>query len=812
MPGWAPGSGGAATSDPAGWPYEVERREDCWIPLPSGTGGQQALRLSCSLWLPHPRGEPQTTLAVPAVLEYLPYRWGDATYIRDYCRHPYVCGHGFAVVRVDIRGSGDSEGEYHGEYLAQEQEDCRQVLAWIAAQPWCSGAVGMYGKSWGGFNGLQMASLRPPELRSVISLYSTDDRYATDVHYQGGAIVAYQMLSWSSVMFSYDARPPTPHTLRSHQPGEGAAATVGRAREAWRNRLEASSGPCVQDWLAHPLRDKFWQHGSPASVGVDGQQTIEIPTLLIGGAADGYTDVPFRMLASQPAAQRGSWRALVGPWGHDWPDIAAPGPNIGFLQEIVQWWQATLALEPAAKAAVDATPLLRTFVADVPPPIPEGSGLPGSAVRTGRWLAQDRFATVASGNGAAAGTWPACFADEAKHMELGLFGAEGALLSAADGAPEAAADVAVSHRGQPLHGSKSGDWLGCKLSRFRCHLGCILVKMAAISLRTGGDAASDDGPDEQSIDDGLSLCLTSRPLPEPVTLVGFPALRATVAVDQSAATLSARLTAVMPDGTSWLLSRGSLNLNHVPGSNHPASRAIEPGEPLPVELDLAAVSVQVPAGARIRLALSPYNWPLIWPAAGPAALLSLLPGSTLSLPLTHASASFDWQPPPCFSEPTIGPVCPTEEIRPSGPTTRSFTQHPGTGAQVLTVTEDGGLLKVSPRAVAFGEDTESTYTLSPRAIDGVASAVITRRYETRYDLEGGMVWRTVIETTAEMRDAAGGEGLELRHTMRVSDACCAEAEAEDDGLLAPFWEGEWEATAPSQAQVGAVAKRARAAL
>ena len=154
MPGWAPGSGGAATSDPDGWPYEVERREDCWIPLPSGTDGQQALlRLSCSLWLPHPRGEPQTALAVPAVLEYLPYRWGDATYIRDYCRHPYVCGHGFAVVRVDIRGSGDSEGEYHGEYLAQEQEDCRHVLAWIAAQPWCSGAVGMYGKSCESSNG-----------------------------------------------------------------------------------------------------------------------------------------------------------------------------------------------------------------------------------------------------------------------------------------------------------------------------------------------------------------------------------------------------------------------------------------------------------------------------------------------------------------------------------------------------------------------------------------------------------------------------------------------------------------------------------
>jgi putative CocE/NonD family hydrolase len=280
---------------------------------------------------------------VPAILEYLPYRWGDATYARDYCRHPYVCGHGFACVRVDLRGSGDSEGEYHGEYLAQEQADCLHVLEWIAAQPWCNGAVGMYGKSWGGFNGLQMASLRPAHLRSVVSLYSTDDRYATDVHYQGGAIVACQMLSWSSVMFSYDARPPNPLTLRDSGQEEaaaaaaageepGAEAAVRRARAAWRRRLGCSRGPCAPRWLGHPLRDAFWQHGSVASVGVGGQRAIDIPVLLIGGASDGYTDTVFRMLASQPAAQRGRWRCLVGPWGHDWPDVAAPSPNIGYLQ------------------------------------------------------------------------------------------------------------------------------------------------------------------------------------------------------------------------------------------------------------------------------------------------------------------------------------------------------------------------------------------------------------------------------------------------------------------------------------------------
>ena len=523
---------------------------------------------------------------------------------------------------------------------------------WVGfdAQPWCTGAVGMYGKSWGGFNGLQMASLRPSPLKSIVSLYSTDDRYATDVHYQGGAIIAYQMISWSSVMLSYDARPPNPATVRGREDGEGYIKTVERVRDVWRARLDASSGPTVQDWLEHPTRDGFWQHGSAGAVGVDGQQTIEIPTLLVGGMADGYTDNVFRMLASQPEAQRGSWRALVGPWGHDWPDSAAPGPNIGYLQELVQWWSATLKHgndAAAAQAAVDATPLLRTFVVVVPPPTPAAGGMPGSVHREGRWLAQGRFATAGSGDGAAAGTWPACFEGEAEYMQLRLHG-DGAALLHANG--PVVHDPTVQHQGQPLHGSKSGDWLGW------------------------GASGGDDGPDEQSADDGLSLCLTSAVLEEGVDLVGFPSLRATIAVDQAAATLNVRLTVVMPEGTSWLLSRGTVNLNHVPGTNHAATRAIAPGEPLSVQLDLAAVAVHVPAGCRLRLALSPYNWPLIWPAAGPPTVLSLLSGGVLSLPLTHGSATYDWQPPAAFTQPLLGPACPTEDIRPADETVRWFSE------------------------------------------------------------------------------------------------------------------------------------------
>src|SRR5919205_1898240 len=135
------------------------------------------------MWLPQGAGR------VPAILEYLPYRKGDAFAARDARHHAYFAGFGYAGVRVDLRGSGDSDGILEDEYLPQEQDDALEVIAWLAEQPWCSGAVGMIGISWGGFNGLQVAARRPPALKAVVSMCSTDDRYADDVHYVGGCLL-----------------------------------------------------------------------------------------------------------------------------------------------------------------------------------------------------------------------------------------------------------------------------------------------------------------------------------------------------------------------------------------------------------------------------------------------------------------------------------------------------------------------------------------------------------------------------------------------------------------------------------------------
>ncbi len=135
-------------------PRAVEVTEHLEIPVADGT------RLAARLWLP----EGAETEPVPAVLEYIPYRKRDLTRSRDALHHPYLAGHGYACLRVDLRGSGDSQGVLTDEYLGLELDDGCDVIAWIAAQSWCDGNVGMMGISWGGFNALQIAERQPPAL------------------------------------------------------------------------------------------------------------------------------------------------------------------------------------------------------------------------------------------------------------------------------------------------------------------------------------------------------------------------------------------------------------------------------------------------------------------------------------------------------------------------------------------------------------------------------------------------------------------------------------------------------------------------
>ncbi|MBL8905074.1 MAG: CocE/NonD family hydrolase, partial [Rhizobiales bacterium] len=172
----------------------VENVEIAWIPMKDGR------RLAARLLLPRD----QKKRPVPAILEYIPYRRRDGTRPRDDETHYWFAANGYGVARVDIAGSGDSDGLVQDEYHKREQDDALEIIDWLSNQPWCTGSVGMIGISWGGFNGLQVAARRPPALKAVISLCSTVDRYADDVHFMGGCILN-DTLDWGGYFFTIGA-------------------------------------------------------------------------------------------------------------------------------------------------------------------------------------------------------------------------------------------------------------------------------------------------------------------------------------------------------------------------------------------------------------------------------------------------------------------------------------------------------------------------------------------------------------------------------------------------------------------------------
>ena len=336
------------------FPRRVRRVEHLWIPMSDG------VRLAARVWLPEETGEG----GVPAILEYIPYRKRDASRPRDDVMHHYLAGHGYACVRVDLRGSGDSEGVLEDEYLQQELDDGVEVIEWISRQQWCTGRVGMIGISWGGFNGLQIAALRPPALGAVISVCSTDDRYADDIHHMGGCLLG-DNLSWASTMFAYNSLPPDPETV-----GE-------RWREMWFQRLEGS-GLWLEKWLRHQHRDEYWKHGSVC----EDWGAIQCPVLAVSGWADGYSNAVFRLLAGLRVPRLG----LVGPWSHKYPHQGVPGPAIGFLQEALRWWDHWLKGE---ETGIMEEPMLRVWMQESVPPTTFYHERPGRWVGERDWPSPD---------------------------------------------------------------------------------------------------------------------------------------------------------------------------------------------------------------------------------------------------------------------------------------------------------------------------------------------------------------------------------------------------------------------------------------
>jgi len=309
------------------------------IPMPDG------VMLAATLYLP-----PDTdTAPVPVVLEYLPYRKDDSVG-RNLELNSYLTRRGYAGARVDIRGTGNSEGELPaGEYTEQEQRDAEVVIAWLADQPWCTGSVGMWGISWGGFNSIQIAMRQPPPpaLKAIIACEASDDMFHDDVHYIDGLL---HLDEYAVMIDQLNMLPPAPEYPLDEE-------TLARRFD---------SEPWMATWLGQQQDGPYWLRNSLRA----DYSRLAVPAFLIAGWWDGYRDSVFRM------ARHGQVpvKALIGPWNHTWPHIAVPGPAVEWRSHAVRWWDHWL---KGVDTGLLDEPMANVYVQTWRPPDPDLTELPG---------------------------------------------------------------------------------------------------------------------------------------------------------------------------------------------------------------------------------------------------------------------------------------------------------------------------------------------------------------------------------------------------------------------------------------------------
>jgi predicted acyl esterase len=720
---------------------DVHVLENVWIPVDEST------RLSARIWLPQP-----DTRKYSVVLEYIPYRKSDWTATRDASNHVWLAQRGFAVARVDIRGSGNSEGHYYGEYTAQELQDGVKVIEWLAAQRWCSGRVGVFGKSWGGFNGLQLAAMAPPALRGVVSLYSIDDRYADDVHYLGGAVLGSEALSWATVMLSLNALPMAPETVGSEDAW----------KQRWHERLEKQF-PWLHEWLAHQTRDEFWQHGSIS----ESYQAVQCPVLEIGGWNDGYFNGVARMIKGMKNSPS---KGVIGPWSHNWPNRATPGPQVGFLEMCRQWWEHSLNGKTDVAAA--NFPDLQLFVKDaIENPTARVLEYPGTWCGVGD-------------------------VDDLEHKFVTFYcSSDGGyrLQAEADTPKDAARAIGLNS----LQGAWSGEWLSF-----------------------GGE----DMPGNQASEDAVATTWATGALSEDIEIVGRPEVSLFVTSSKPQALIMARLSDVAPSGESTLITRGVLNLSHRDGHKPEQVKHMPIDEATRVNWQLNACAYTLRAGHTLLLSLTPNYWPMVWPSPEPAELtVSFADANLVKLPVLPRGPAPGDSAAACPVKDfplDAGTPSRTLSLREAPPLERNLTlllseTDSAQPLQRLVVKEDQGKDLLVDEGIAMEETATKTYTIDAQCLHPRVSIQRTLTYEklppsvhsdllakfadqvaaathveklklARVDFAEHQVlpWRITVETDSSMASDATTFFLKDRMVVRLNDDV--------------FFEKGWEKEIPRQ--------------
>ena len=696
-------------------------------------------KLSARLWLPNGVSLDAGKLRAPAVIEILPYGYATATVDTDEATYPYLAGNGIACIRVDSRGSGNSEGSLDDEYSPQQQRDACDACEWAAAQPWCTGAVGMMGCSWGGFVALQVASLagetanlpsasrEAPSLRAVCAVCATDERASDDMHWMGGSLLG-ENLAWGAWLLDSLAAPPVPvaSSVGTASPprvfsgdtspyDSGDEAAAGADAEAdpsdggqsswesrWVSRLEELK-PMHGDWASlHPESSKgksYWKQGS---VGSGGRSNIAVPVLSVGCLhGGGYANSTPRLAR---ALGPNRVKAVMGSWVHNYPHLSKSGPAFGFLAEVLAFWKEHLFVPGNTTFDRDASPNAnRRRVPGVRvhvqrPPL-EGGPTTAPERAEGYWVAehsQDRLDAAAE-----------------EGAFLLSFTPDGALEARTDRVNRDELDI-FSHpkvmRDTPEKpvGVASGRWF------------------------TFGDG--DDLPSDQHPDDEQSVCFDGSPVTVETAIIGAP--RVVVAcrrvgedVETQSGVVVARICAVAPDGCSHLITYGVCNVSAMHDTRSVSSyRATEEDDStfvVDVVCDYRAFSI--PVGWKLRVALSQTYWPVIAPSPAGFEPLAIVGGACEIPALSDEHITDKWS----FSIDTIPElevlVAPLATRGLRGGEVRNHLIGAGTSAKAIRQADSGARLV---------QIKDSRIIVESQAVDISAKSSRSQRIERRRVIKG----------------------------------------------------------------------------
>jgi uncharacterized protein len=628
------------------------RIEEVRIPMKDG------VKLAADIWRPEEGSGP-----FPVLLEYLPYRKTEARGGSSRL-YSYFVRHGFVVARVDIRGTGNSEGVLIPyEYSEIEQRDGEEVIAWLAAQPFSNGNVGMFGISWGGFNSIHMAMRRPPALKAIIAVDATDDLYQDDVHFMDGII---HVDSWEMSQDLANAVPGAPDYVFDER--------------YFADRFDQP--PWMLTYKAQQRDGPFWDRTALNKR----YESIAIPVFMIGGWYDGYRDSIPRMLEHLKAPTK----AIVGAWDHTYPDEPYPKPGFDWRHEAVRWFDQWL---KGKDTGIMKEPRLAVYVRNWHPPGPYLEEAPG------RWRYEDG--------------WPiARIRNRVLHPRSDRSLADAPGVEAVD-----------RLRYVPTTGVEAGG-----------------------PVMWWGDVAPDQRPT-----DAFSLVYDTPPLNEDVEILGLPKAMLKVAADAPHIDWFARLNDVAPDGTVTQVAGAGMNGAHRISARDP--KAIVPGEPFPLQIEMHFTSWVFPKGHRIRLAVSNAQWPMLWPTPYPATTsLYLGPdGSRLLLPVVPPDSTKGPAPSYLPIPPKEAPLPGYEAIAMETPSAygeiSSVDRNPRTGKATVVATNN------SAHRFPWGEE-RNTEKITHEAEDGKPEKASVRgEYSTEVKLPGRVLrWESVVVFSSDRQN------------------------------------------------------------